>query len=102
MRNEYIDRETVKKILEESMTKIAKEVNDNESPIVKGYLLAKDHAIDYVNLVPAADVVEKKDCEQCKYLHKSPWEYPCSHCRNCYTDKFKPKDGQRSGETHEN
>lgn len=94
---EYIDREAVIQVLEESMTKIAKKVGE-ENPSVQGYLLAKNHAIDYINLIPAADVVEKKDCGQCKYFQKSPWEYPCSHCRNCYTDKFKPKDGQGKGE----
>lgn len=40
---------------------------------------------------PAADVVEVMHCEQCKYFAKTSSEYPCSHCRNCYTDKFKPK-----------
>ena len=39
-----------------------------------------------------ADVEEKKDCEKCIYFGKHATEYPCSHCRNCYTDKFQPND----------
>mgnify|MGYP006378798943 FL=1 len=42
--------------------------------------------------LPTADVVEVKDCEQCIHFGKHATEYPCSHCRNCYTDKFKPND----------
>ena len=41
---------------------------------------------------PTADVVEVRDCEQCIYFGKHATEYPCSHCRNCYTDKFQPND----------
>ena len=41
--------------------------------------------------VPTADVEENKDCEQCIHFGKHATEYPCSHCRNCYTDKFQPR-----------
>ena len=41
---------------------------------------------------PAADVVEVKDCEQCIHSGKHATEYPCSYCRNCYTDKFQPNN----------
>ena len=41
---------------------------------------------------PTADVVEVKDCEQCIHFGKSAiQQYPCSHCRNYYTDKFQLK-----------
>lgn len=46
---------------------------------------------DLYNL-PTADVQEKKDCEKCIHFGKHATEYPCSHCRNCYTDKFQPND----------
>ena len=40
---------------------------------------------------PAADIVEIKDCEQCVHFGKfAIQQYPCSHCKNYYTDKFKP------------
>ena len=33
-----------------------------------------------------------KDCEQCIHFGKSAiQQYPCSHCRNYYTDRFQPK-----------
>ncbi len=41
---------------------------------------------------PAENVEEKKDCEKCIHFGKHATEYPCSHCRNCYTDKFQPND----------
>ena len=39
-----------------------------------------------------ADVEENKDCEKCIHFGKHATEYPCSHFRNCYTDKFQPND----------
>ena len=47
-------------------------------------------ATDFLNEVEDADVVEVRDCEQCIHFGKHATEYPCSHCRNCYTDKFQP------------
>ena len=49
-------------------------------------------AAAFLNEVADADVEEKRDCEKCIYVDKHATEYPCSHCRNCYTDKFQPKD----------
>ena len=37
-----------------------------------------------------ADYVEVKDCNLCVFNSRHATEYPCSHCKNCYTDKFKP------------
>ena len=45
--------------------------------------------IGVLNNLPKADVEEKKDCNLCIYNYRHATEYPCSHCRNCYTDKFK-------------
>ena len=47
-------------------------------------------AVDDLKYLPTADVVEKRDCEKCINFGKHATEYPCSHCRNCYTDKFQP------------
>lgn len=44
-----------------------------------------------------ADVVEKKDCEECIHFGKHATQYPCSHCRNCYTDKFQQNDKKERG-----
>ena len=46
----------------------------------------------FLNEVADADVEEHKDCKKCIHLDKHATEYPCSHCRNCYTDKFQPND----------
>jgi hypothetical protein len=57
-----------------------------------------DDVIASIENAPAADVVEMRGCEQCKFSSKTPNEYPCSHCRNCYIDQFKPKDAERKCE----
>ena len=49
-------------------------------------------ATAFLNEVEDADVEENKDCEKCIHFGKYATEYPCSYCRNCYTDKFQPKD----------
>ena len=49
-------------------------------------------ATDFLNEVADADVEENKDCEKCIHFNKHVTEYPCSHCRNCYTYKFQPND----------
>lgn len=48
--------------------------------------------VDIFAEIPTAEVEEKKDCEKCVHFGKHAMEYPCSHCRNCYTDKFQPID----------
>ena len=42
------------------------------------------------NFKNKADFVEVKDCNLCVFNSRHATEYPCSHCRHCYTDKFKP------------
>ena len=49
-------------------------------------------ATAFLNEVEDADVEENKDCEKCIHFGKYATEYPCSYCRNCYTDKFQPND----------
>lgn len=50
---------------------------------------ANDNAIKTWNTRTSKEI---KDCEQCIHFGKHATEYPCSHCRNCYTDKFQPND----------
>ena len=72
---EYIDREE----LIENLNKFAPEYYN----ALINQLITKQ---------PTADVEENEDCEQCIHFGKHATEYPCSHCRNCYTDKFQPND----------
>lgn len=37
---------------------------------------------------------KERDCAKCKHYSKSNQQYPCSHCCNCYTDKFEQTDGE--------
>lgn len=41
----------------------------------------------------------EEDCPICQYYERTADQYPCSHCRNCYTSKFKAKLGGRENET---
>lgn len=36
----------------------------------------------------------EEDCMSCRYYELTTDQYPCSHCRNCYTSKFKIKAGE--------
>ena len=54
-------------------------------------------ATAFLNEVADADVEENNDCEKCIHFGKHATEYPCSHCRNCYTDKFQPNDTYSPG-----
>ena len=54
-------------------------------------------ATAFLNEVADADVEENKECKKCIYVDKHATEYPCSHCRNCYTDKFQPNDTYSPG-----
>ena len=82
---EYIKRVDVMKICESYSEHC---FNSNDA---SGQDIA-DRILDDVIETPTADVVEVKDCEQCIHYGKHVTEYPCSHCRNCYTDKFQPND----------
>ena len=56
----------------------------------------QERLMDCVRDTPTADVVEIKDCEQCVHFSKHAiQQYPCSHCRNYYTDKFQPNNKDR-------
>lgn len=78
--------------------KIPYYLDTSENAPMEGRMVAFKSDIDKI---PTADVEEKKDCEKCIHFGKHATEYPCSHCRNCYTDKFQPNDTrtkERGGE----
>lgn len=85
---EYIDREKMLKYLEEN--------NTDDEWIVGQY--NADWIYSFIESQPTADVEENKDCEKCIHFGKHATEYPCSYCRNCYTDKFQPNDTRTSKE----
>ena len=80
---EYIDKE---KLLQKLSRMIDYCKNDNK---VNG-LTALFQVGDAIMNCPTVEVEEKKDCEKCIHFSRHATEYPCSHCRNCYTDKFQP------------
>lgn len=51
-----------------------------------------DRIEDDIVKLPTVDAVEIVRCEECKYSEKHATQYPCSHCKNCYTDKFERRD----------
>lgn len=73
---EYIGRELATKILEEHMTKTAKARNKLMKSV---YLMAKDHAIDYLNIMPTADVVEVRHGEWVEQLDGTHYCSECGH-----------------------
>ena len=81
----YIDKE---KLLQKLSRMIDYYKNDNK---VNG-LTALFQVGDAIMDCPTVEVEEKKDCEKCIHFGRHATEYPCSHCRNCYTDKFQPND----------
>jgi predicted hydrocarbon binding protein len=51
-----------------------------------------DQQIEYMlDTIPAADVVEVKDCEKCEHFDKHSTQPICICCSNRYTNNFKPK-----------
>lgn len=67
---EYIERGALVTDLEKSMTKeINKAVflpTDYDHDIIRGFRIAKEHAIEHVKLMPTADVVEVVRCKACE------------------------------------
>ena len=60
-----------------------------------GHIIACDEdddacetAIDALKNVKSST---EEDCASCQYYERTADQYPCSHCRNCYTSKFKAK-----------
>ena len=40
------------------------------------------------------DTDTEAPCDRCKHSIKAPSQYPCSHCSNCYTNKFELDEGK--------
>mgnify|MGYP003506033054 CR=1 FL=1 len=40
------------------------------------------------------EIKDDEDCLKCQFFEKHNDEYPCSHCRHCYTSKFKQIGGE--------
>ena len=57
-----------------------------------GHTGGADTVKQLIDKQPTADVVEVRDCAKCKHNEKHATQYPCSHCKNCYTDKFERSD----------
>lgn len=85
---EYIDKEKLMKALQ------GKQQALSSTYYFGRWFFAIDNAI--IKEQPAAEVEEKKDCNLCIHTDRHATQYPCSHCKNCYTDKFKPKTDGRS------
>ena len=80
---EYIERELATKILEEHMTKTAQSGNKLMKFV---YLMAKDHAIDYLNIMPTADVVEVRHGEWVQDVYDKMMDiYRCSCCETSWS-----------------
>lgn len=60
----YIDADKLVQVIEENMTRCAEKSGDPTNYVVKTYLLAKDHAIDFINVMPPADVVPRADVDE--------------------------------------
>jgi hypothetical protein len=57
----YVDVDVLAKFIEEQMTKVAGAVSDADSPVVAGYLTAKDHVIGLLGFAHLVEVVPKGD-----------------------------------------
>lgn len=74
-KKEYIDRKNAIEIIESHMTRVvhAANVGTNAAQV---YIMAKNHAIDYLRVVPAADVQEVKH----GYWEDDEYMYICNIC----------------------
>ena len=85
---EYRDVEPLRKQTVEFKTALKQFAKS--SSFLMAYISGIDAVMEEIDKLPIADVQEKKDCEKCIHFDRQATEYPCSHCRNCYTDKFQP------------
>lgn len=85
---EYIDREDAKKIIKKHMTKTAnnfKNKDHNTQSIIRElYLIAIDHAIEFLSIIPDADVTEVKHGEWIYSAETIDTKagYVCSACKD--------------------
>ena len=66
----YIDAVELVQVLDEHMTMVADKSGSRDNDVIIAYLMAKDHAIDYVNISPTADVIPKAEVEALKNLNE--------------------------------
>lgn len=81
----------------ENMNAYLEECHDESDTITMTAKVLKSIKENYEELIK----LKSKDCEKCIHFGKHATEYPCSHCRNCYIDKFQPNDTrtqQKGGE----
>ena len=71
---EYIERECALQVIEKHMTDTAAKAKTMVKDV---YLMAKDHAKEYLSIIPAADVVEVVRCKNCTEYNEAEGE--CSH-----------------------
>lgn len=64
----YIDADALEKTIKESMTEVAEKSGDINSAIISGYLVAIDHAIDYVKIAPTVALKEANVIDFAKFL----------------------------------
>ena len=88
----YIDADLLLKDISESV------VFSVRSGFISPEMRGARKVIDRIENALTADVVEKRDCDLCIFNSRHATEYPCSHCKNCYTDKFKPCEERRDAE----
>ena len=64
----YIDADELEKTIKKSMTEVAEKSCDINSAILSGYLLAIDHAIDYMRIAPTVALYENAVIDFAKFL----------------------------------
>lgn len=67
---EYIERAEAIKFIKKHLEEVNGVVSKENVPSYF-YDMAKRHAIDYLGIVPAADVVEVVRCKDCKYWQRN-------------------------------
>lgn len=55
----------------------------------KGFFDFAEALINTLEKISKSDIDEEAPCDRCKHFTKNSSQYPCSHCRNCYTNKFE-------------
>jgi hypothetical protein len=73
----YIEREYAIQLLEEHMTDA---VAESKTMVKDIYLMAKNHAKEYLSIIPAADVVEVRHGEWGKEAWMHTHQHICSLC----------------------
>lgn len=89
---QYIERECALQVIEKYMTDTAAKAKTMVKDV---YLMAKDHAKDFLSIIPAADVVEVRRGEwiflcAVSTMQYKAYEYRCSLC-NEVEEMYKKK-----------